>query len=422
MGEQEGMMKEFHPLSDIFPMMSGEEFDALVEDIKRNGLLEPIWLYEGKILDGRNRYKACLEAGIEPKFVEYKGDSPLAFIVSKNIKRRHLTATQRAVITLKLRPELEAEARKRQELAGKIYHRGARKEKVGAPGPQPFDRARAKEQAAALVGVSPRTVQRVWTVAEKAPDLIPKLESGELSAKQAEKEVKRRLRQTLKTTKQPSASVQNAVIYKRDALEFLQDLEPESADLLLTDPPYMTEIEDIEGFAKTWVPLALSRIKPTGRAYIFTGSYPKELWAYLSVLLGQDRFSLANVLVWTYRNTLGPTPKMTYKNNWQAIFYLHGPEAPPLDCPIMVEQFAVQDINAPDGRFGERFHTWEKPIELAERLIRHSTKEGDLIIDPFAGTGTFLLAAARLNRRAKGCDVSQKMIEIAVKRGCRHET
>ena len=47
-----------HPIANIFPRMSDTEFDELVEDIKKNGLQEHIWLYEGKILDGRNRYEA----------------------------------------------------------------------------------------------------------------------------------------------------------------------------------------------------------------------------------------------------------------------------------------------------------------------------------------------------------------------------
>lgn len=189
-------------------------------------------------------------------------------------------------------------------------------------------------------------------------------------------------------------------------------------DLLLTDPPYSTDVDDIFAFAKAWLPMALEKVKSSGRAYVCIGAYPAELLAYLSVD-PPEHLTLANVLVWTYRNTLGPKPSHDYKLNWQAILYYRGRDAPPLDSPEMVEQFSVQDINAPDGRRGDRWHAWQKPDLLAERLIRHSTQKGDRVIDPFAGTGTFLLAAAKLGRDAVGCDVSEENLAIAVERGCR---
>ena len=71
--------REFHAVADLFPLMRGPAFDELVADIKKNGLREPILLdADGRILDGRNRYRACLEAGVEPRFVEWQGEGPLA--------------------------------------------------------------------------------------------------------------------------------------------------------------------------------------------------------------------------------------------------------------------------------------------------------------------------------------------------------
>jgi hypothetical protein len=60
----------FHELATVFPLLEGGEYTALIDDIRRHGLLEPITLFEGKILDGRNRYRACLAAGVEPRFRE----------------------------------------------------------------------------------------------------------------------------------------------------------------------------------------------------------------------------------------------------------------------------------------------------------------------------------------------------------------
>jgi DNA modification methylase len=89
-----------------------------------------------------------------------------------------------------------------------------------------------------------------------------------------------------------------------------------------------------------------------------------------------------------------------------------------LDCPLTAEQWAVQEINAPDGRQGDRYHAWQKPMEIAERFIRHSTKVGDTVYDPFACTGTFLLASAKLGRKAFGCEIDPDNAAIAIERGC----
>src|SRR5215470_6983751 len=82
----------FHPLAGLFPPMEGAEFDALVADIKANGLRGLITVYQNKILDGRNRYHACRALGIEPRLTPFTGDdgAARAFVISKNLRRRHL--------------------------------------------------------------------------------------------------------------------------------------------------------------------------------------------------------------------------------------------------------------------------------------------------------------------------------------------
>ena len=91
------MNYEWHPLSMAFRMMTAEEYADFRPDIQVNGLRDSIVLFQGKILDGRNRYKACCETGIEPHFTEFDGteEEAAAFVESKNAHRRHLSAEER---------------------------------------------------------------------------------------------------------------------------------------------------------------------------------------------------------------------------------------------------------------------------------------------------------------------------------------
>jgi hypothetical protein len=89
---------EFHELCCIFPRCSDEELQLLVSDIRENGLQIPITLFEGKILDGRNRYLACQMLNVEPDYVDFDDRDPLPFVVSRNLCRRHLSESQRAMV------------------------------------------------------------------------------------------------------------------------------------------------------------------------------------------------------------------------------------------------------------------------------------------------------------------------------------
>ena len=99
-------MLGFHWAANLLPLLEGSEFESLVRDIRTHGLCEPIILLEDTILDGRNRYRACKAAGIQPRFERWvprhEGDTPLAFALSRNLERRHLNESQRAMSAARL--------------------------------------------------------------------------------------------------------------------------------------------------------------------------------------------------------------------------------------------------------------------------------------------------------------------------------
>jgi RNase H-fold protein (predicted Holliday junction resolvase) len=99
-----GEMLYVHPIASLFPMMSEEELDDLAEDIRQNGQADPIVRDQhGQLIDGRNRLEACGRAKVSPDMIQVALDDPVAYILSKNVTRRHLTQGQRAMAVAKAR-------------------------------------------------------------------------------------------------------------------------------------------------------------------------------------------------------------------------------------------------------------------------------------------------------------------------------
>ncbi len=169
----------FHPACKLFPEIGKEELNALAEDIKERGLLQPIVLYEGKILDGRNRYRACRLAGVKPRFVKWEGSgSPLAWVLSTNLHRRHLTASQRAVVALDVLPMLAAEAKQRQRQSAGRGRKKVAKESATSTG-------KASVAAAKVARTNATYVEMAKTIQVVAPELIAHIRSGDISVPEA---------------------------------------------------------------------------------------------------------------------------------------------------------------------------------------------------------------------------------------------
>ena len=185
-----------HPVAAIMPMMTDEEFEALKEDLLGNGLLEPIILFQDMIIDGRNRYKACREIGIDVFASVFPGGMDLVeYVVSKNIHRRHLTEAQKAVCAAKAISYHADEAKERQRAAGKEHGRGM--EKVSDTGHEPIKKeesGRSDEQVGKLFDVSGRSVARAKYVMDHGTEEEKKdIETGKAALKPVEKQVRERV-------------------------------------------------------------------------------------------------------------------------------------------------------------------------------------------------------------------------------------
>lgn len=174
----QGYELEFHDYAQFFPLIIGDDYQALVQDIETNGQRAPIVLHEGKILDGRNRYRVCKDLQLEPQTEVYTGDDALAYVLSLNLYRRQLTVAQRALIAADL-------SSMRGTSAITIDT-----EKAGA-GHDSDDARMAIEDAAKVLGISPRSVSSACKVVrDGTPELINAVKSGEVSVSAAEQVAK----------------------------------------------------------------------------------------------------------------------------------------------------------------------------------------------------------------------------------------
>jgi len=163
-----------HKLALLLPPMAADQREELKQDIAANGLVDSITLFEGKILDGVHRDAICREAGVLPRYEEYTGDSPVAFVAAKNIHRRHLTPSQRNAIGAELIPLFQAEAKARME-------QGARNQ-ASARVREP---RKAAKDAADVVGGSERGVEDARYVQREDPQAFEAQKAGKISGKEA---------------------------------------------------------------------------------------------------------------------------------------------------------------------------------------------------------------------------------------------
>ena len=162
---------EYHEYANLFPMLPDSELKELANDIAANGLQTPISLYEGKILDGRNRFRACEIASVAAKFEEYTGGDALAFVMSHNLHRRHLNPSQLAMVGAKW---------------AKLKVGHVNTQRVGPPIGGPTTETKTRDEASKLLGVGTSSIDRAKQIITKgANGLADAVESGKISVEAA---------------------------------------------------------------------------------------------------------------------------------------------------------------------------------------------------------------------------------------------
>ena len=206
-------------------------------------------------------------------------------------------------------------------------------------------------------------------------------------------------------------------IYNEDCLEGIQKIASASIDTIITDPPYFIGMTH-NGKKGNYNDLIIMKpffdslfsefsrvIKENGKVYIFCDW--RTYAFYFPLLL--KHISVRNMLVWDKISGPGSSYAFTH----ELILFAEK------DTPYMKGSniFRIPGFSAGAKKTnGEMLHPTQKPVEVIEKLITDSTKEGDLVLDCFMGSGTTAVAAKKLNRNFIGFEIQEKYITISENR------
>jgi DNA modification methylase len=438
---------KFHPLCERWPLIEGAARDAFDEDIRRHGVLVPVVTHRGLILDGRNRWLACQRLGITCPTRECEGDDEAldALVRSLNLHRRHLNDGQYAFFALELVPRFAREAKDRQ--------RGGRGGKL-LVARLPQGSGRSRDHAAAAMGVSPRYVAQAGAVrqhdARHGTDFEAQVRAGAITLPEAQRRMRTALRDADGTDHDaslPALPVRSITkpgdlwVLGRHRLlcgdataekDVLRVTGGRRAACLWSDPPFGVEYVGKTGRAlriahddAAGLPALLraafthaTRVLVPGSPFYVvcpTGSLALEfelalrdvgwrlhqhlVWVKDGFVAGHADYHRRHELLlygWT------PGPGRSGRGNHKGSRW-YGDDG----------QDSVFEFDRP--RKSDE-HPTQKPVALVARCLGNSTREDDIVVDPFCGSGTTILACEDLGRACCALEIDPRYCDVAVAR------
>lgn len=240
-------------------------------------------------------------------------------------------------------------------------------------------------------------------------------------------------------------------IYLGDALDILQDIPDESVDLIFVDPPYnigknfagrkdkWETDNDYLSWCYQWIDLCISKLKPTGAFYVMTST---QFMPYFDIYI-RERMTILSRIIWSYDSS-GVQAKNYYGSMYEPILFCvkdknkytfnansilveakTGAKRKLIDYrknppqPYKTEKVPgnVWDFARVRYRMEEyENHPTQKPISLLERIIKASSNEGDVVLDPFSGTFTTCFVAQQLKRHFIGIEIQEEYFKIGLRR------
>jgi site-specific DNA-methyltransferase (adenine-specific) len=395
---------------------------------------------------------------VPPRTTEYTGDAPTAYVLSANIKRRHLTVDQQAAVSVRALPLEQEDARKRLVAAGRLggLLAGRGRPRQDAPaevsaaigvapnGATPIQGSKSTARVAKVAGVSTRRVERAKRVKDADPELFAKVESGEINLSAAEHAVRAKAkREKVQRQRVEAADMPpGATLFVADATKDWEGIPP--PDLIVCSPPYGLD-KPYNGiadpaigwplFMQDWLGQAYAASKPGTRLAL---NVPLDTTKPTRRATYAETVTAAEVAGWTYAFTIVWSENNVSKSTGRGS--VDSAAAPHVMAPVeMVPVFYREtwarksemesDLEHDDWlywtnglwEFAGESRAWEGhpapfPEELPRRLILLLSFPRDVVADPFLGSGTTAVAALRLGREIAGFDLSAEYVESARRR------
>lgn len=381
----------------LIPALSNEEYAQLEHNCLQDGIRDAIVVWNDFIIDGHNRYEIAQKHGLEFRTESKQFDTEREakeWMINNQFGRRNLSNYQRSVLALQLEEVFKEKAKENQGIRTDIYQKSEESFK-------PID---TLKEVAKVANVSHDTIAKVKVIEAKADEgTKEKLSSGEVSINQVYQEIKKEEKKEAKEEERRILAEEGAkkaidIDFRLgDFEEVFKDIVDGSIDCIITDPPYPYE------FIEVWSKLsrfAKRVLKPNGFCIAYSGQM------YLPEVMNRMNEHLD--YYWTFA--------VYHEGQTQIVNGIN------LMCrwkPVLIFQNGKKKI---ENTFQDYFiseqrekngHDWQQSKSGVGYLIEMFTKPNDLILEPFAGSGTTIIAAREKGRRIIAAEIDEKTYNIA---------
>ena len=383
----------------LIPALTKEEYKQLEDNCLEEGIREKIILWNNYIIDGHNRYNISKQWSLEFETESKSFSSEEAvkeWMILNQFGRRNLSNYQRSVLALQLEDVFKAKAKEKQKGG-----QGGVLLKQKSAEAKPIE---TRKELSKVAAVSHDTIAKVKKIQEKAPEEIKaKLSTGEVSINAAYKEIKKEekkeaIKEERRILAEEGSKKEIEIDFRLgDFEEVFADIEDGSIDCIITDPPYPKE------FLECWTKLsrfAKRVLKPNGFCVAYSGQMhlPEVIkrmnehldyyWTFAVYHEGQTQIVNGVNLICRWKPVLIFQNKKKKLNN-------------------TFQDYFISEQREKQG------HDWQQSKSGVGYLIEMFTKPNDLILEPFAGSGTTIKAAIEKGRRIKAAEIEVDTFNIA---------